>query len=284
MQYGGPFVKAVNDSIAEQAAVAGVEVAHCQADFVECFPTFRKGKVNGRKVKAASGVIAFDIGPRQDSMCSMYRKLPTIAIENHQAPCEVAFFGPNEHEAGRLGGAAMGRYAKDNWDCDVTAYVSLEVPAWPINADRMGGFRDGFSESCPIDPATEVVLDVEGRVDLATERVSDLLATVPGSHIVVVSGLDSFALGALDAARTAGREGDVFVGSLFGDESIRKDVACNPQVIASVAYFPERYGRTLIPAMLDVIAGKDVPAQLFIDHKVLDATNIRDIYPETPAC
>lgn len=109
-----PVVKPITDSINEQAAIAGVELAQCSA-FVayECSPTFRKGRVNGSKGKAAGAVIAFDIGQRESSFCSFYRKLPTIAIENHQSPCEVAFMGPDDREAGRPGGAASGRYAKD---------------------------------------------------------------------------------------------------------------------------------------------------------------------------
>ena len=47
--------------------------------------------------------------------------------------------------------APTGQYAKENWDCDFTAYVSLEsTAASAANADRMGGLRDGFKESCPL--------------------------------------------------------------------------------------------------------------------------------------
>ena len=42
--------------------------------------------------------------------------------------------------SGFIAGEAMGRFAKDRWDCDYDAYVSLESTASPdASAQRMGG-------------------------------------------------------------------------------------------------------------------------------------------------
>jgi ABC-type sugar transport system substrate-binding protein len=92
------------------------------------------------------------------------------------------------------------------------------------------------------------------------------------------------ALGALRAARALGREGEVLVAGQGADPSTQLAIACDPRWVADVAYFPERYGRTLIPAMIDILDGKDVPAELLTQHVAVDAGNIRELYPETPPC
>ena len=278
-----PFVKLVSDSIKEQADIAGVDLAFCDSQ-VDNAKALECGQNLG--VQQVQGVINFQVF--QDSspeICNSYNNVPTIAIDIIQPPCEVTFMGANNREAGRLAGAAMGAYAKDNWDCDYTAYVSLEsTAAGAANTDRMGGFRDGFQEACPLDPAKEIILDGADRTDPALEQVSSLLPSLPGNRIVVVAINEDGILGAIGAARTLGREADLFYAGQGADPSIWKDIACNPQYIATVAYYPERYGRTVIPAMIDILNGKEPYKQLFTAHEVINASNIREVYPDTPAC
>ena len=134
------------------------------------------------KVQGAEGVLNFQVF--QDSspeICTAYGSVPTIAIDIIQPPCQIAFMGANNHEAGRLGGAKLGKYAKANWDCDITAYVSLEsTAAGAANTDRMGGWRDGFKESCPIPTDKEHILDGADRTDPALEQMTNLLGALPG--------------------------------------------------------------------------------------------------------
>jgi ribose transport system substrate-binding protein len=278
-----PFVKLVSDSIKEQAEVAGVDLIFCDSQ-VDNAKALECGQLLG--VQGAEGVINFQVF--QDSspeICASYNGVPTIAIDIVQPPCEVAFMGANNREAGRLGGAAVGQYAADNWGCEYDAYISLEsTAAGAANFDRMGGYRDGFTEFCELDADKEIVLDGADRTDPALEQVSNLLPSLPGNRIIVVAINEDGILGALGAARTQGRDADLIYSGQGTDPSIWKDVACNPQYVASVAYFPERYGRTVIPAMIDILDGNEVPTSLFTVHQVINADNIRDIYPDTPAC
>ena len=103
-------------------------------------------------VQGVQGVLNFNVDEKASpEICAAYNDVPTIAIDIIQPPCQVAFMGANNHEAGRLGGAAIGKYAKDTWNCDYTAYVSLESTGAKAASDaRMGGYRDGFKEYCPI--------------------------------------------------------------------------------------------------------------------------------------
>jgi ribose transport system substrate-binding protein len=278
-----PFVKLVSDGIKEAAEAAGQELVFCdseidQAKALSC--------AQNLKVQGVEGVLNFQVF--QDSspeICAAYGGVPTIAIDIIQPPCQIAFMGANNREAGRLGGAELGKYAKATWDCDFTAYVSLEsTAAGAANTDRMGGWRDGFKESCPIPPDKERILDGADRTDPALEQVTNLLGALQGDRIIVVAINEDGILGAIGAANTLGRQTDLYYGGQGTDPSIWKDVACNPNYIASVAYFPERYGTLLIPNMVKALQGETIPKEIFTEHIVINKDNIRSIYPETPAC
>jgi ribose transport system substrate-binding protein len=278
-----PFVKLVSDGIRDAAADAGQELVFCDSEIDAAKALSCAQNLN---VQGVQGVLNFQVF--QDSspeICAAYGDVPTIAIDIIQPPCQIAFMGANNREAGRLGGAEMGKYAQENWDCDITAYVSLEsTAAGAANTDRMGGWRDGFMESCPIPADKEHILDGADRTDPALEQMTNLLGALPGDRIVVVAINEDGILGAIGAANTLGRQTDLYYGGQGTDPSIWKDVACNPNYIVSVAYFPERYGTLLIPNMVAALQGETIPEEIFTEHEVINATNIREVYPETPAC
>jgi ribose transport system substrate-binding protein len=278
-----PFVKLVSDGIKKAAEDAGQDLAFCdsqidQAKALEC--------AQNLKVQQVQGVLNFQVF--QDSspeICKAYGDVPTIAIDIIQPPCQIAFMGANNREAGRMAGAEIGKYAKTTWDCDITAYVSLESTAsGQANTDRMGGFRDGFKESCEIPADKERILDGADRTDPALEQMTNLLGALPGDRIVVVAINEDGILGAIAAANTLGRSKDLYYAGQGADPSAWKDIACNPNYIATVAYYPERYGTLLIPNMVKALQGETIPKEIFTQHEVINKDNIRTIYPETPAC
>ncbi len=278
-----PFVKLVSDSIKREALAAGQELLFCdseidQAKALAC--------AQNLKVQGAQGMLNFQVF--QDSspeICAAYGGVPTIAIDIIQPPCQIAFMGANNHEAGRLAGAEMGKYVKANWNCEFDAYISLEsTAAGQANTDRMGGYRDGFKESCPIPADKERILEGADRTDAGLEKVTNLLGALPGKHLVVVAINEDGILGAIGAANTLGRQTDLYYSGQGTDPSIWKDIACNPNYIASTAYFPERYGTLLIPNMVKALKGEAIPKEIFTEHIVINKDNIRSIYPETPAC
>lgn len=278
-----PFVKLVSDGIKESAEDAGQELVFCDS---EIDAAKALACAQNLKVQGVEGVLNFQVF--QDSspeVCAAYGSVPTIAIDIVQPPCQIAFMGANNHEAGRLGGAELGKYAKEQWDCDFTAYVSLEsTAAGAANEARMGGWRDGFKESCEIPADKERVLDGADRTDPALTQMTDLLGALPGDRIIVVAINEDGILGAIGAANTLGRQTDLYYGGQGTDPSIWKDVACNPNYIVSVAYYPERYGELLIPNMVKALQGETIPEEIFTEHEIVNKDNIRTVYPETPAC
>lgn len=278
-----PFVKLVSDGIKQAATDAGQELAFCDS---EIDAAKALACAQNLKVQGVQGVLNFQVF--QDSskeICDAYGNLPTIAIDIIQPPCQVAFMGANNREAGKMAGGAIGKYAKDNWNCDITAYVSLESTAsGQANTDRMGGFREGFKENCPIPADKEHILDGADRTDPALSQMTDLLGALPGNRIVVVAINEDGILGAIGAANTLGRQKDLYYAGQGADPSAWKDIACNPNYVATVAYYPERYGSLLIPNMVKKLQGEEIPENIFTQHEIINKDNIRTIYPETPAC
>lgn len=279
-----PFVKLVSDNIKEQAEIAGVDLVFCDsmvddAEALQC--------AQQMAVQEVQGVINFQLNESiSPEICAAYGDVPTVAIDIHQEPCEVSFFGADNRFAGHVAGEAVGQYFEDNFGCEYDQVVTLEtVGAGIVNEDRTLGAVEGFASVCGEVPDDKLQrVDVGGTTDLALERVTNILPTIPpGGRLVVLSLNDDMALGALAAARTAGREGELFIGAQGADPTSWPEIACNEQWIADTAYFPERYGRTSVPAMIDILNGEEVPELLFTPHVAVTADNIFDLY-DTPAC
>jgi ribose transport system substrate-binding protein len=280
-----PFVKLVTDSIAAQAQIAGLELAPCDSQ-VDPVKSLECGQNLG--VQQVQGVINFNLyGDSSPEICEAYGSVPTISIDIHQPPCEVTFFGANNTRAGQIGGIGAGEALKAENDCTYDKIITLEsAAAGVVNTDRVQGMLDGFASICgPIDEAKILHQEVGGTTQLALDTFNSLLPTLaPGSITLVLSLNDDMALGALAAAKTAGRETDIRIGAQGADPSAWTEIACNPVWLADAAYFPEAYGKTVVPAIIDILKGNPVPEVLYTPHIAINKDNIREVYPETPAC
>jgi ribose transport system substrate-binding protein len=281
-----PFVKLVSDSIAEQAKIAGLTFSPCDSQ-VDAAKSLECGQNLG--VQGVQGVLNFNLfGDSSKAICDAYGGVPTIAIDIHQPPCEVTFFGANNKRAGEIGGAGLADVLKAENGCTYDMVITLETAAaGVVNTDRVAGMLDGFASVCgPIDAAKLNHLEVGGTTELGLAKMNDLLPTLkPGGIYVLLSLNDDMALGALAAARQANREGELRIGAQGADPSSWKEMACDSKIwLADSAYYPEAYGKTLVPAIIDILNGKTVAKELYTPHIAINKDNIRQIYPATPAC
>ena len=195
--------------------------------------------------------------------------------------------GADNTVAGEMAGKYVGDMLKAENDCDYEAVVTLDTKgAGATTEARVNGMIAGFEEACGKIPADKFKsLDVGGTTDLAVTKFGDQLSAIkPGGKIVVLSLNDDMSLGAFAAARTAGREAELRLAGQGADPTSWKDIACNPQWLADTAYFPERYGEILIPAVVKLLNGETVEKNLFTKHEVVTKDNVRTLYPDTPAC
>jgi ribose transport system substrate-binding protein len=98
---------------------------------------------------------------------------------------------------------------------------------------------------------------------------------------VVIDIYDPTELGAIEATREANRQDDfIFVGQ-NADAGGRKEIQrSGTRLLGSVAYFPEQQGAHVLQTALEILAGKQVPPAVYIDHVWITPDNIATYYPE----
>jgi len=274
-----PFGKSVTDSVREQAEAAGAELVVCDAqlDAAKALDCARNLKSQG-----VDGYLNFQADAKAaPSICEAGPQVPVVAIDIVQPPCQKAFMGANNEYAGYLAGRALGEYFQRKFDCEYDVYVSMEShSSGELNGARMGGYRKGFEEVCgEVHDLRTIDAD---RIDKARTVFTDVLTSMPGRNKVIVAGInDDAVLGALAAARTQGREGDLHVSAQGADPSAWCQIKNNPQWVGDTAYFPERYGEIGVPALIDLIKGNSTPENLYVKHEIVNAGNIDDHYQLT---
>src|SRR5712671_4547565 len=94
------------------------------------------------------------------------------------------------------------------------------------------------------------------RLGSSETAMAGLLKKIPaGKHLLISGFNDLSAVGALRALRVAGRENEVaIVGQNAAGEGQIEIRRRNSRMIASVAYFPERYGPNLVRLAMDISA------------------------------
>ncbi|MBB4663270.1 sugar ABC transporter substrate-binding protein [Conexibacter arvalis] len=272
-----PFSKLVTDGMKRAAKAAGAELVVCDSQLdgqkaLDCAKSFR--------TQGVEGYLNFQVDQKlAGAVCAAGPDGPVIAVDIVQEPCQIAFSGAANEYAGFIAGEAMGRFAKERWNCEYDAYVSLESTASPdASEQRMGGYRKGFQSVCPGELKNEKVLDAD-RTDTARTKMTDTLTTLPGQEKIIVVGLnDDGILGAIAAAKTAGREGDIYVSGQGADPSAWCGIKTNPNWIADTGYFPERYGEIGIPYLIKAVKGERIPEQLLVPHELVTADNVDELY------
>ncbi len=274
-----PFVHLVSESIKQQADKSGAQLVFC--DSREQTPV-TLDCVRSLKTQGVQAYLNFqsDAGSSA-AICAAGPQVPVIAIDIHQKPCETAFMGANNHYSGYIGGLALGEYFKRNFSCKYEAFVSMEdFAVGEVNDQRMGGFRDGFSHVCG--SINNLRKENTGRIDKARTVFTDVLTSLPGQHHVIVVGInDDSVEGALAAAKTAGRQNDLYVAGTGADPSSWCEMKTNPQWIADSLYYPERYGEIGVPYLIKAAKGESVPSNLLVPHGLINSTNLEKFYHPT---
>ena len=194
----------------------------------------------------------------------------------------ASFFGANNYKAGLIGGKALGRWARDNWNGNVERIVLLELPiAGSLVELRSTGMVDGLRAELPQAVNLPMIrLNARGDFEEVLDVLRQYLRRAPARRTLVCAVNDVSALAAVRAFEEAGRSEQVAV---MGQNAI-SDARCElrrpgTRLIGSVAYFPERYGDELIPLALSMLRKKTVPSTVFIKHQLITPRNVDLIYP-----
>jgi len=214
-------------------------------------------------------------------IASLYHEanVPMIAIDIPHPG--ATYFGANNYEAGLLAGRYLGRWARQQWDGRVDEVVLLElVRAGPLLRARIRGVQAGLKETLRVEGLPVMSIDGDGQFKTSLERVRKHLRESKAKYVLVGAANDPSALGAARAYQEAGRATTCAIVGQNAEPDARAELR-EPRtpVVASVGYFPEKYGDGLIRLALDILARKAVPPAVFVRHQLVTRENVDHLYP-----
>jgi ribose transport system substrate-binding protein len=208
------------------------------------------------------------------------KRIPLIAIEIPHP--NAIYFGANNSQAGLIAGRYLGRWAETNWRGKVDEVILLGLPmAGSLPASRLTGALLGLREIMPCITDDQVrLLNGDGKLEASYNAVRQYLRKNKQEHILVSTINDTSAMGALLAFKEAGRENHcAIVGQNASSDAILELGRPKTRLIASVGYFPEKYGEQLIRLALQLLEKKQVPQANFVKHHLVTPNNVREFYP-----
>lgn len=206
--------------------------------------------------------------------------IPLIAIDIPHP--SAIYFGADNYAGGLIGGRFLGQYAKHQWQSSVDEILLLEISrAGPLIRMRTNAMLDGIRGEVPAAEKWPVVrVDARGEFRTALESARKYLRSSRATRILVGAANDPMALGAIRAFQECGRSANfALVGQNAEPEARVEMRQPGTRLIGSVAYFPERYGDSVIRLATDLLMGKNVAPATFTPHQMITPQNVDRLYP-----
>jgi ribose transport system substrate-binding protein len=193
------------------------------------------------------------------------------------------YFGANNYQAGLLAGQYLGRWAKSQWKGAVDEVLLVELTrAGALVHARMRGVLAGLNETLPgaLERCRVVSVDGDGQFKTSLERVRRHLCETQAKHVLVGAANDPSALGAARAFEEAGRATTCAIVGQNAEPDARAELR-QPRtpLVASVGFFPERYGDGLIRLSCDILTHRPTPPAVFTRHHLITGANVDHFYP-----
>jgi ribose transport system substrate-binding protein len=216
------------------------------------------------------------------AIASLYHEagIPMIAIDIPHPG--ATYFGANNYDAGLMAGRHLARWAKQHWAGHADELLLLELArAGPLPAARMRGIVAGVRDVLhDASGWTVVSLDGDGQFKTALERVRKHLRETRATRILVGAANDPSALGAARGFQEAGRSETCAIVGQNAEPDARAELrAPESPLIASVGYFPERYGEGVIRLATEILGRRPVPPAMFVKHQMVTRDNVDHLYP-----
>ena len=278
------FARAVSASVHDEAERRDVELIACDSRLE---PEGVRACAEQLGEAGVRGAISFSGFPELGvALCEALHDVPVVGVAYDQGPCQVSMVGTDNHAAGALAGEALGRFSKRRWDCEITAWVSLESSAaGALGSERMDGYRDGYERHCPLPADRSFVLDGTDRVVTAQRQVAQLLADTPGDRILIV-GLNEDAVSGALAAAQARWSGGRCLGERTGGrpvgpvvDRLRRPLCRVGRSSSGTVREDPRRDDSSTRSTVD-----EVPARIDTPIDLVTGSTIRLLYPDIPPC
>ena len=171
----------------------------------------------------------------------------------------TSYIGTDNYAGGVKAGELMAKELGDKGKVAIIDYPTVQSVV-----NRIDGFKKAIGEH----KGVEIVAQQTGitRAE-ALAAAQNMLQANPDIQGIFGFG-DDAALAAAVAVKSAGLDNQVKVIGFDGMEEARKAVDTNPVMVGVIQQFPGEMGKRAVDTAIDVIAGKDVPAEQPIEPGV----------------
>ncbi len=211
--------------------------------------------------------------------------IPLLAID---VPVPGApFMGVNNWGVALMGGKYMAKLIREDfggWD-QVDLVVLLQMPAGgDVVMLRSEGFAAALVEEFGPEAEDKIVRTDGGmgQSEQAKAAMDDVLAAYPDAKKIAVTSINEQTMaGIIASLQGAGRwnADDIIVITLgvdeLGQSQIREGLSD-----AGIAFFPEKYGEFIVPAVCAILDGKAVPPWIYVENEIITIDNIDQYYPQ----
>jgi ribose transport system substrate-binding protein len=207
--------------------------------------------------------------------------IPIIAVDIPMVG--AVYFGVNNYIAGKLAGVELGKSIQDKWRGSFDTLIVVEQQrAGSLPAMRIQGQLDGVFEMIgPIAPEKIRRVDSDNTIEGSYAIMREVFRELPASaRIAVICFNDDAAVGTLHAAQDCECAHNLLLVGQGADRRLRAEMRTNESVVVgATAFRPEDYGRYVIRLALDILAGKQVPPAVYMEHYFVSPQNVDSYYP-----
>ena len=198
----------------------------------------------------------------------------------------VPFVDVDNGKAGAMAGNGLMKEALRKWGPDTEPYLLIgSLKEGGLNSiQRMDGYYVGVNQVQPNFPSSRFIdVPTQGADPAKTNtNTANALQTIPKDAKIILGGInDDNTVAMVQAYKASGRN----MANLLavGQGASLLSNICSGELYGSVAYFPENYGKYLIPAVIGLINKQKVPDHVVLPTTLLTKANVGKFYPKS-AC
>jgi ribose transport system substrate-binding protein len=181
--------------------------------------------------------------------------------------------------------AALIRERWGGWDEVEVVFLGQLTTAGEEVLLRVEGVAYALAEEFGIQPDDPKIVRVESISEGSEEEAwgfAEVLAAYPEAIRIAATAMNEEFMSVMIAAmQSAGRwDPDNNVIVTMGCDELGQAQIRQGLTDAAVAFFPDRYGEYIVPAVCTILTGHPVPPYIFVENEVITRENIDHWYPK----
>jgi len=286
-----PFCALVENGIKQQLALAGCDLAQNWLSLDNQYnPAVALKNLDIVLTRRPDAFVDYQLDVRVNHITAarfLEAKIPLVSIDVQMPGVHLA--GTNNYTVAVLAGRAMARLIRERWGgwdgVDLVVIMKVPVPTDHIML-RTEGVADALAEAFGIDPAKDpkIVRAVGGMgvADQAKASMEKVLAAHPEAvRIALTSHEEASMTGCIAALKAAGRwDPDRKIVVTMGVDQVGQALIRDGSSDAGIAFFPEHYGKYLVPVVAALLTGNAAPPAAFVQNEIITLANIDRWYPK----